>query len=103
MPDDRNSNEQEQMSFSVSKSTDNKKTICHSDPTPYRLLQGNSNEQDELTEKLKSEFTVAQFKLILELLDVTNYRNAVEKHYMYLYGLKDCMKMLNQFNDFLLN
>lgn len=58
-------------------------------------------KQIELEKRLKGVLTFEQFQLILEFEDVHNYRNALEKESMYLAGIKDGMKMINQFQAFL--
>ncbi|WP_027085823.1 hypothetical protein [Cohnella panacarvi] len=45
--------------------------------------------QKEVEEHLKRELTVADFQLILEWVEIMNYRATIEKEWFYYSGIKD--------------
>jgi phosphoglucomutase len=67
----------------------------------YNMQQIHKQKQDEVMERLKRELTYEQYQMILEWDDVMNYRNAVEKEWMYLAGIRDGVKMFKQIQDFM--
>lgn len=49
--------------------------------------------QRDLGKKLKDELTDVQYELILEWEEIINYRNTLEKEWLYFAGFRDGMQM----------
>lgn len=57
-------------------------------------------KQVDLEEQLKQEVVPRLYQLILNWEETLNYRNALEKEWMYLAGIKDGMKCFKEIQDF---
>jgi len=57
----------------------------------------------ELDDQLKQELVPRMYQLLLEWEESLNHRNALEKEWMYLAGLKDGMKCLKTLHAFVLD
>jgi hypothetical protein len=57
-------------------------------------LEEEHQKQEELTNRLRSQLSDTQFQLIMELEAILNYRNALEKNYLYLDGIRDGFRIL---------
>ncbi|SFL20762.1 hypothetical protein SAMN03159341_1048 [Paenibacillus sp. 1_12] len=57
-------------------------------------------KQVELEDQLKQEVTPRQYQLLLEWEETLNHRNALEKEFMFLAGIKDGMKCLKELYEF---
>lgn len=58
------------------------------------------SKQEALMNLLKSELTTVQFQKLLEWDEYANYRNALEKQWMYRAGLKDGIRILKELQQF---
>ncbi len=51
------------------------------------------DKQAEILRKLRLELTESQLRMVLEWNDIMNYRNAIEKEWMYHAGIEDGIQM----------
>jgi hypothetical protein len=58
-------------------------------------------KQAEVEAKLKQELEPQLFRIILDWEDALNYRNTLEKEWMYLAGFKDGLRFYKQLLDFI--
>lgn len=58
-------------------------------------------KQAEIDAKLKQELEPEAYRIILDWEEVLNYRNAVEKEWMYIAGFKDGLRFYKQLHDFM--
>ena len=64
-------------------------------------VQSMRQKQAEIETRIKQELSPEVFRIILDWEDVLNYRNAVEKEWMYLAGFKDGLRFYKQLHDFM--
>jgi MoaA/NifB/PqqE/SkfB family radical SAM enzyme len=57
------------------------------------------SRQRELEKMLKNQLSQEQYELILEWEEIFNYRNTLEKKWLYFAGLKDGMQLLRELNN----
>lgn len=57
--------------------------------------------QVKLESQLKQELAPRLYQLILEWEETLNYRNTLEKEWMYMAGIKDGMVIVKQLQDFI--
>lgn len=55
----------------------------------------------EIESRLKQELTPPQYQLFLEIEDVLNLRSALEKERLYLFGIRDGMRLYKHLQDFI--
>ena len=55
----------------------------------------------EIEARLKQELTSPLYQLILEFEEVLNFRSALEKESLYLYGLRDWMRLYKHLQNFI--
>ncbi|UUZ83198.1 hypothetical protein LJK88_04490 [Paenibacillus sp. P26] len=73
-------------------------------------IAGLAEESEELRRKhaeiearLKQELTPSIYQLFLEIEDVLNFRSALEKERLYLFGIRDGMRLYKHLQDFIKN
>ncbi|SFK75572.1 hypothetical protein SAMN03159341_101426 [Paenibacillus sp. 1_12] len=62
-----------------------------------------NRKQEGLMKQLSGELTDSQYQMLLEWDEYSNFRNAVEKEWMYLAGTKDGMEILKKLKDFMMD
>lgn len=58
-------------------------------------------KHEEIEARLKRELTQPQYQLFLEFEDVLNFRSALEKEKLYLFGIRDGMRLYKHLQDFI--
>lgn len=60
-------------------------------------------KQADINTRLKQVLESDDFSIILEWEEILNYRNAVEKEWMYVAGFKDGLRYYKQLHDFFMS